>query len=37
VFEGSYALYGAQPVEVFKEALEAARDVGRVGHLREDV
>jgi predicted DsbA family dithiol-disulfide isomerase len=37
VFDGRYALYGAQPAEVFKEALEAARYAARVGHLGEGV
>jgi predicted DsbA family dithiol-disulfide isomerase len=37
VFDGRYALCGAQPVEVFEEALDAARDAARVSHLGEDV
>lgn len=37
VFDGRYALYGAQPVEVFEEALEAARDAVSADHLREGI
>lgn len=37
VFDGRYALYGAQPVEVFEEALEMAREAGRVGQPREGI
>ncbi|HJQ29935.1 MAG TPA: DsbA family oxidoreductase [Rubrobacter sp.] len=37
VFDGRYALYGAQPVEVFEQALEAALGAGSAGQPREGV